>query len=54
MSRCVNLVQDADVRKFFNSVNHEWLLRMLAYRAADSGVLRLIRQWLPGRRFGKR
>ena len=27
MSRYVNWVLDADIRRFFNSVNHEWLLR---------------------------
>ena len=30
----------------FDSVNHEWLLRMLSHRIADPRVLRLIRQWL--------
>jgi RNA-directed DNA polymerase len=46
MSRYVNWVLDADIRKFFDSVNHEWLLRMVAHRIADPRVLRLIRQWL--------
>jgi RNA-directed DNA polymerase len=39
-------VLDADIRRFFDSVNHEWLLRMVAHRIADPRVLRLIRQWL--------
>ena len=30
----------------FDSVDHEWLLRMIAHRIADPRVLRLIRQWL--------
>ena len=46
MSRYVNWVLDADIRRFFDSVNHEWLLRMVAHRIADPRVLRLIRQWL--------
>lgn len=46
MSQCVNWVLDADIRSFFDSVNHEWLLRMLGHRIADPRVLRLIRQWL--------
>ncbi len=46
MSRYVNWVLDADIRKFFDSVNHEWLLRMVAHRIADPRVLRLILQWL--------
>ena len=37
---------DADIRKFFDSVDHEWLLRMIAHRIADPRVLRLIRMWL--------
>jgi len=35
MTQCVNWVLDADFRKFFDSVNHEWLLRMVAHRIAD-------------------
>ena len=32
MTQYVNWVLDADIRRFFDSVNHEWLLRMLAHR----------------------
>jgi group II intron reverse transcriptase/maturase len=46
MTQCVNWVLDADIRKFFDSVDHEWLLRMIAHRIADPRVLRLIRRWL--------
>ena len=46
MTRCVNWVLDADIRRFFDSVNHEWLLRMVAHRVADPRVLGLIRGWL--------
>lgn len=42
----VNFVLDADIRSFFDSVDHEWLLRMVAHRIADPRVLRLIEQWL--------
>jgi RNA-directed DNA polymerase len=31
MSQRVNWVLDADIRSFFDSVDHEWLLRMLAH-----------------------
>ena len=34
MTQYVNWVLDADIRRFFDSVNHEWLLRMLAHRVA--------------------
>src|SRR5215467_14723221 len=46
MTKRVNWVLDADIRSFFDSVDHEWLLRMLAHRIADPRVLRLVRQWL--------
>ena len=46
MSRNVNWVLDADIRSSFDSVDHEWLVRMLAHRVADPRVIRLIRMWL--------
>jgi RNA-directed DNA polymerase len=46
MSQRVNWVLDADIRSFFDSVDHEWLLRMLAHRIADPRILRLVRKWL--------
>ena len=46
MTQYVNWVLDADIRSFFDSVDHEWLLRMVAHRVADRRVLRLIRGWL--------
>jgi RNA-directed DNA polymerase len=46
MSQHVNWVLDADIRNFFGSVDHEWLLRMVAHRIADPRILRLIRMWL--------
>ena len=46
MTQYVSWVLDADIRRFFDSVDHEWMLRMLAHRVADPRILRLIRQWL--------
>ena len=46
MSQHVNWVLDADIRSFFDSVDHEWLLRMVAHRIADPRILRLIGLWL--------
>lgn len=46
MRKKVNWVLDADIRKFFDSVDHEEMMRMLADRIADKRVLRLIRRWL--------
>jgi group II intron reverse transcriptase/maturase len=42
----VNWVLDADIRGFFDAIDHEWLLRFLEHRVADPRILRLIRKWL--------
>jgi RNA-directed DNA polymerase len=42
----VNWVLDADIRGFFDNVDHEWLMRFLQHRIADRRVLRLIQKWL--------
>jgi RNA-directed DNA polymerase len=44
--RKVNWVLDADVRGFFDTIDHGWLLRFLEHRIADRRVLRLIQKWL--------
>jgi group II intron reverse transcriptase/maturase len=44
--RKVNWVLDADIRGFFDNIDHEWLLKFLEHRIADRRVLRLIRKWL--------
>jgi group II intron reverse transcriptase/maturase len=46
MTRPVNWILDADVRSFFDSVDHEWLLRIVSHRIADRRILRLVRRWL--------
>jgi group II intron reverse transcriptase/maturase len=42
----VNWVLDADIRAFFDTIKHEYLMRFLEHRIADRRVLRLIRKWL--------
>jgi retron-type reverse transcriptase len=42
----VNWILDADIRSFFDSVNHEWLVRFLTLRIGDRRVIRLISKWL--------
>ena len=42
----INWVLDLDIQKFFDTVEHDWLLRMLAHRVQDQRVLTLIRRWL--------
>jgi len=39
-------VIDVDLAAYFDSVDHEWLLRMVAHRVADRRMLRLIGRWL--------
>lgn len=42
----VNWIVDADIRSFFDTVNHDWLIRFLEHRIGDHRILRLIRKWL--------
>jgi RNA-directed DNA polymerase len=42
----VNWVLDADIRGFFDNLDHRWLMKFLEHRIADQRVLRLIRKWL--------
>jgi RNA-directed DNA polymerase len=44
--RKVNWILDADIRGFYDSIDHEWMLKFLEHRIADRRVLRLIRKWL--------
>jgi RNA-directed DNA polymerase len=46
MQRKVNWVLDADIRGFFDAIDHEWLMKFLKHRIADRRVLRLMRKWL--------
>jgi len=46
MGKYVNWVLDADIRGFFDSISHEWMLRFLEHRIADRRILRLVRKWL--------
>ncbi len=42
----VNWVLDADLRAFFDTLDHGWLVKFLEHRVADQRVLRLIQKWL--------
>jgi group II intron reverse transcriptase/maturase len=44
--RRVNWVLDADIRGFFDTIDHGWLMKFVAHRIADRRVVRLIQQWL--------
>jgi RNA-directed DNA polymerase len=46
--RRVNHVVEADIRGFFDHVNHEWMMKFLSHRIGDHRVLRLIHRMLKG------
>jgi len=46
MRRKVNWVLDADIRGFFDTLDHEWLVKFVEHRVADRRVVWLIQKWL--------
>ena len=46
MQRKVNWVLDADLRGFFDTLDHGWLVKFIEHRVADRRVVRLIQKWL--------
>jgi group II intron reverse transcriptase/maturase len=42
----VKWVLDADIRDFFGTLSHEWLVKFIEHRIADQRVVRLIQKWL--------
>ena len=42
-------IVEADIKGFFDNMNHDWLMRMLEQRIDDKSLLGLIRQWLKAR-----
>jgi len=45
-TRKVNWVLDADIRRFYDTLDHGWLVRFIEHRTADRRVVRLIQKWL--------
>ena len=46
LTKKVNWVLDLDIRGFFDSIDHGWLVKFLEHRIADRRVGRLIQKWL--------
>jgi RNA-directed DNA polymerase len=46
MRKRVNWVLDADIRDFFGTIDHGWLMKFIQHRIADRRILRLIQKWL--------
>jgi RNA-directed DNA polymerase len=44
--RKVDWVCDADVRGFFDAIDHKWLVKFVEHRIGDPRMIRLIRKWL--------
>jgi RNA-directed DNA polymerase len=44
--RSIRWVLDADIRSFFDTINHSWLVRFLEHRIGDRRIIRLIQKWL--------
>ena len=46
MTKKVNWVLDADLRGFFDTLDHGWLVKFIEHRVGDRRVVRLIQKWL--------
>ncbi|MDQ1252104.1 MAG: RNA-directed polymerase [Euryarchaeota archaeon] len=45
-SKPINYVLDADIKGFFDNVNHEWMVKFLEHRINDKNLIRLIVRFL--------
>src|SRR5260370_3431371 len=46
LTRKVNWVLDVDIRGFFDTIDHGWLVKFVEHRIADRRIVRLIQKWL--------
>jgi len=46
VTKKIRHIFEADIRGYFNHINHEWLMKMLKQRIADPIILRLVGKWL--------
>ncbi len=42
----MNWILDADIKGFFDAVDHSWLLRFVRHRVGDERLARLVGKWL--------
>ena len=42
----VNWVLELDIQRFFDTVDHEWLIRMVQHRVQDKRLIKLIVRWI--------
>jgi len=46
MQRKVSWIVDADIKGFFDTLDHGWLIKFIEHRVTDLRMLRLLRKWL--------
>jgi len=46
MTKPINHIIDADIRSFFDNVDHDWMMRMLEEKIADKNLLKIIKRFL--------
>jgi RNA-directed DNA polymerase len=46
LTKKVNWVLDADLRSFFDTLRHDWLVKFIEHRIGDRRIVRLIQKWL--------
>jgi RNA-directed DNA polymerase len=46
ISRKTNWVLDADIRSFFDTIDHEWMKQFIEHRIGDKRMVRLLMKWL--------
>jgi len=42
----VNYIVEADIKGFFDNVDHDWMMKFLEHRIADTRVLRMVKRFL--------
>ena len=45
-TRRVSWVLDADIKSFFDTLQHSWLVKFVEHRVADRRIVRLIQKWV--------
>ncbi|HTQ09310.1 MAG TPA: group II intron reverse transcriptase/maturase [Fimbriimonadaceae bacterium] len=46
IARKVSWVLDADIRSFFNTIDHGWMQKFIEHRIGDSRMVRLLMKWM--------
>lgn len=46
LTRKVNWVLDLDIRGFFDTIDHGWLVKFIEHRIVEKRIVRLIQKWL--------